>query len=49
MYNVCTIAHAKDLNEQVHLALQESYSLPILTYAAVLSKKAVTAFFDFLS
>ena len=31
-------AHAKDLDEVVHLTLQESYCLPILTYAAVAVK-----------
>ena len=31
-------AHAKDLKEVVHLKLQESYSLPILSYAAAAVK-----------
>ena len=31
-------AHAEDLDELVHLALQESYCLPILAYAAAAVK-----------
>ena len=31
-------AHAKDLDEMVHLTLQESYCLPILAYAAAAVK-----------
>ena len=31
-------AHAKDLDELVHLTLQESYCLPILAYAAAAAK-----------
>src|SRR6218665_375184 len=34
-------AHAKNLNELVHLALQETYSLPILTYALAVVKCTV--------
>ena len=34
-------AHAKDLDEVMHLTLQECYCLPILTYAAVAVKYTV--------
>jgi len=33
-----TYAHAKDLEEVVHLKLQESYCLPILSYAVAAVK-----------
>jgi len=37
----CIYARAKDLNELVHLFLQESYCLPILTYASAVVKYTV--------
>jgi len=37
----CIYARAKDLNELVHLSLQESYCLPILTYASAVVKYTV--------
>jgi hypothetical protein len=37
----CIYAHGKQLDEIIHLTLQESYSLPILTYAAASAKYTV--------
>jgi len=37
----CIYARAKDLNELVHLSVQESYCLPILTYASAVVKYTV--------
>ena len=37
----CIYAHAKQLDELIHLLLQESYCLPILTYAAAVVKYSV--------